>query len=154
MDPQEILRLEADAATRVQPPHRILFVFLAVIIVIVILFVAVWVFFFRSGDIQPVPIQEDIAASTSSIIGDTRVEVLTEDPYPDDEDRDGLTKEQELEYGTSDFEYDTDGDGINDAQEVMLWNTDPTNPDTDGDSFLDGFEILNRYNPKGDGLLP
>src|SRR5205823_3565624 len=32
---------------------------------------------------------------------------------------------------------DSDGDGLSDAQEIIL-GTDPFNPDTDGDGFSDG----------------
>ncbi|WP_228559412.1 MULTISPECIES: Ig-like domain-containing protein [Myxococcus] len=35
---------------------------------------------------------------------------------------------------------DTDGDGLTDAEEVVL-GTDPTNPDTDGDGLPDGIEV-------------
>lgn len=41
---------------------------------------------------------------------------------------------------------DTDGDGLTDEQEKVYY-TDPTNPDTDGDSFGDGLEIASRYSP-------
>lgn len=42
---------------------------------------------------------------------------------------------------------DTDRDGISDFDEVIIYKTDPTNPDTDGDSFSDGVEIATGYNP-------
>ena len=35
---------------------------------------------------------------------------------------------------------DSDGDGLTDAEEQLL-NTDPANPDTDGDALLDGWEV-------------
>jgi len=75
------------------------------------------------------------------------------DPFPNDQDRDGLTDEQEAELGTSDYEYDTDGDGLSDVDEINYWKTDPLNPDTDGDGFADAWEILGGYNPNGAGTL-
>jgi S1-C subfamily serine protease len=43
---------------------------------------------------------------------------------------------------------DSDNDGLSDAQEAQL-GTDPHNPDTDGDGYLDGSEVTNGYNPLG-----
>ena len=36
---------------------------------------------------------------------------------------------------------DTDNDGLTDVQETNLYNTDPNNPDTDGDGIQDGTEL-------------
>lgn len=47
---------------------------------------------------------------------------------------------------------DSDNDGLSDAAEEYL-GTDPLNPDTDGDGYSDREEILNGYNPKGEGAL-
>lgn len=41
---------------------------------------------------------------------------------------------------------DADADGLSDREEVVF-QTDPTRPDTDGDGFLDGNEVFNLYNP-------
>jgi len=41
---------------------------------------------------------------------------------------------------------DSDGDGLSDAQEIML-GTDPFNPDTDGDGFSDGVEVASGSDP-------
>ena len=48
---------------------------------------------------------------------------------------------------------DTDEDGLPDAIETMVFETDPNNPDSDGDSYLDGEEVDNGYNPLGEGEL-
>jgi hypothetical protein len=48
---------------------------------------------------------------------------------------------------------DTDNDGITDKNEINIYQTDPNNPDTDGDSYNDGEEVNNGYNPLGEGLL-
>ncbi|MEK7584068.1 MAG: fibronectin type III domain-containing protein, partial [Patescibacteria group bacterium] len=47
---------------------------------------------------------------------------------------------------------DSDGDGLPDKMEEGL-GTDPQEPDTDEDGFLDGTEVLFGYNPKGSGIL-
>jgi len=36
---------------------------------------------------------------------------------------------------------DSDGDGLNDVDEVNIYGTDPSNPDTDDDGLLDGAEV-------------
>lgn len=41
---------------------------------------------------------------------------------------------------------DTDSDGLTDIEE-RLYGTDFRNPDTDGDSFIDGNEVFHGYNP-------
>ena len=48
---------------------------------------------------------------------------------------------------------DTDFDGMTDEEE-REFGTDPENPDTDGDGYLDGVEVLRGYNPNGPGNLP
>jgi len=70
-----------------------------------------------------------------------------------DTDEDGLTDDEEKQYGTSYVLQDTDKDGLTDYDEVKQWNTDPTNPDTDADGYSDGEEINNGYNPNGPGKL-
>ncbi|MFA6253103.1 MAG: L,D-transpeptidase family protein [Patescibacteria group bacterium] len=42
---------------------------------------------------------------------------------------------------------DTDNDSLTDEQELSIYFTDPKNPDTDGDGYLDGEEIKNGYSP-------
>lgn len=41
---------------------------------------------------------------------------------------------------------DFDHDGLDNGEEAV-WGTDPYNPDTDGDGYLDGEEILSDHNP-------
>lgn len=47
---------------------------------------------------------------------------------------------------------DSDHDGISDDDE-KVFGTDPQNPDSDGDGFLDGAEVKEGYNPLGEGKL-
>lgn len=71
----------------------------------------------------------------------------------EDRDRDGVSERVEAEYRTSDRDADSDDDGISDYEEIYFWFTDPVNPDTDGDSFLDGREILVGFSPLGNTRL-
>jgi hypothetical protein len=47
---------------------------------------------------------------------------------------------------------DSDHDGLSDKEELAL-GTNPTKADTDGDSYADGLEVKNGYNPLGPGKL-
>lgn len=70
-----------------------------------------------------------------------------------DSDDDGLSDVQENQLGTDPFNWDTDGDGLSDGDEVLIWKTDPLKFDSDGDGYGDGEEIKNGYNPLGPGRL-
>lgn len=70
-----------------------------------------------------------------------------------DADGDGLTDEEELKLGTNSTQVDTDKDNLSDREEIKVYKTDPLNPDTDGDTYLDGNEVQAGYNPKGPGKL-
>ena len=71
-----------------------------------------------------------------------------------DTDKDGLDDAREREIGTDPAKKDTDGDGLTDGDEVIIWKTDPLKADTDGDGYADGKEVYNGYNPLGPGKLP
>jgi len=70
-----------------------------------------------------------------------------------DSDEDGLSDSEEAVLGTDMYNWDTDGDGLDDNAEVNVWKTDPKDMDTDKDTYLDGEEVLAGYNPLGDGRL-
>ncbi|MFC1678102.1 hypothetical protein ACFLZ9_00015 [Patescibacteria group bacterium] len=72
---------------------------------------------------------------------------------PSDTDQDGLTDEEERRLGTNINSIDSDNDGLFDREEVEVYNTDPMNPDSDGDTYLDGQEVEAGYNPSGAGKL-
>ncbi|MHA1342239.1 MAG: right-handed parallel beta-helix repeat-containing protein [Promethearchaeota archaeon] len=67
-------------------------------------------------------------------------------PYYNDEDKDSLIDNKELELGTSPFYEDTDSDELNDNLEILM-GCNATNPDSDGDTYLDGVEIKLGYDP-------
>jgi outer membrane protein OmpA-like peptidoglycan-associated protein len=77
---------------------------------------------------------------------------------PTDEDNDGLMSDREKQLGTDPRNPDTDGDGLNDGDEVLKYATNPLNRDSDGDGLTDGEEV-NKYktdplkaDTDGDGL--
>jgi len=74
----------------------------------------------------------------------------------EDLDSDNLTNIDEYHQGTKPNVADTDGDGLNDGDEVHTYATSPTIADTDGDGLNDGTEISMGTNPNnvdsdGDG---
>ena len=68
--------------------------------------------------------------------------MLGTNPHVADTDGDGLNDGQEIALGTNPLAADTDGDGLIDGDEVRL-GTNPLNPDTDGDGIPDEWET--RY---------
>jgi outer membrane protein OmpA-like peptidoglycan-associated protein len=75
-----------------------------------------------------------------------------------DPDKDGLTNNQEKEFGTDKDNPDTDGDALTDGDEVLKYHTNPLKPDTDGDGLSDYDEIFKyktdplKVDTDGDGL--
>ena len=67
----------------------------------------------------------------------------------DDIDEDGIADEWEDIMGTDKTKKDTDGDGIDDVDEILESGSYPTNGDTDGDGILDGEDqepLKKKYN--------
>lgn len=74
---------------------------------------------------------------------------VTPPPVEDkkDSDNDGLTDTEEVNLGTDPNIADTDGDGLADGDEVKIFRTSPISIHSDSDSFDDGTEVKNGYNP-------
>jgi Malectin domain/Bacterial TSP3 repeat len=72
-----------------------------------------------------------------------------------DTDGDGLNDWEEIDfYKTDPNKADTDGDGLSDGDEVATYNTDPTRSDTDGDGVPDGVEVRQGSNPRDPASIP
>ncbi|RJQ31441.1 hypothetical protein C4572_02560 [Candidatus Parcubacteria bacterium] len=71
-----------------------------------------------------------------------------------DSDDDALSDLEENSLGTNKNSADTDGDGLGDANEVRIYNTDPKNADPDNDKLTDYYEIIiyetDPFNPDSD----
>jgi hypothetical protein len=64
-------------------------------------------------------------------------------PLMADTDGDGLDDGDEIGIGSDPLNGDTDADGLTDGDEAFIYGTDPTDEDSDADGFTDGEEVLN-----------
>ena len=73
-----------------------------------------------------------------------------------DPDGDGLNNYGEYIAGTDLNVADTDGDGVNDGDEINVYDSDPLDTDTDDDNMPDGFEVSNGLDPldSADAAMP
>lgn len=70
------------------------------------------------------------------------------DPNDEDTDADGLDDREEVVVRGSDpLMEDTDGDGLIDGEEVATYGTNPLEADTDGDAMPDAWEVANNLGP-------
>lgn len=163
----------APAPYALKEPKLGKFIFRMVLLVIVVFVVigllwAVFAFFSGNddgGDATPIVDDgnqilfdfdegDDVVDDTTPVDtgrGDSDDAILFGQPL--DTDADGLTDSREQELGTDADNWDSDSDQLSDGDEVIIWKTDPLDPDTDGDSFLDGQEIKAGYSPSGPGKI-
>jgi len=73
---------------------------------------------------------------------------LLDDAVDMDDDNEGLGDGADVAAGCSPIIADTDGDGLNDYDEVLAYGTICTLPDTDGDGLMDGPEVNGMASPK------
>ncbi|MFC5370528.1 LPXTG cell wall anchor domain-containing protein, partial [Arcanobacterium bovis] len=74
-------------------------------------------------------------------------------PLKPDTDGDGLNDGDEIAKGTDPLKPDTDGDGVSDGDEITH-GTDPNKADTDGDGVSDGDEITEGTDPLDSRSFP
>lgn len=114
--------------------------------------------------LAPQPVQSEESTLEDTVPSDTEED--TNEPLdtnvvddsllfgqPIDEDGDGLDDERESTIGTDEKNWDTDGDELSDGDEVIIWKTNPLNPDSDNDTYKDGAEVRAGYSPSGSGRL-
>lgn len=70
-----------------------------------------------------------------------------------DSDQDGLSDQQEMLLGTDPMNPDTDGDGLLDGEEVLIYGTSPVAVDSDGDGVPDGEEVALGSSPADPGSV-
>jgi serine/threonine protein kinase len=81
-------------------------------------------------------------------LSDAQEDLLGTAPDNPDSDGDGLLDGPEvLEHGCNPLQRDTDGDFLNDWDEVNIYNTDCNDPDTDNDGLSDGLEVTQGTDP-------
>ncbi|MDX1664783.1 MAG: protein kinase [Candidatus Promineifilaceae bacterium] len=81
-------------------------------------------------------------------LSDDQELLLGTDLRDPDSDDDGLRDGPEvLDFGCNPLERDTDGDFLNDWEEVNIYDTDCSDPDTDDDGILDGVEVTQGLDP-------
>ncbi len=116
--------------------------FLIAIIVIIAFAIGAW--YLGVFEVEEINFEETTADSDKVSEREKQVAEIFDD---DDFDDDGITNTDEEAGGTDKTKADSDGDGLNDGEELQMYNTDPMEPDTDGDSYLDGEEVRNGHDP-------
>lgn len=97
--------------------------------------------------------KERIIELDQSVVSLYRIRDYALPDLRDDRDRDGIHKDEEATFGSSDQRVDTDSDGLSDYEEVFVWFTNPARVDTDGDGVADGAEVPQGRSPNGVGQL-
>jgi hypothetical protein len=103
---------------------------------------------------------DGVADSADTDVDGDGLDDTTEDPYPGDTDNDGIPNAtdsdddddglgdlQESIFGSNSLRRDSDGDGLTDGDEVLLYGSDPVRIDTDGDGHSDPVELRLRTDP-------
>lgn len=96
----------------------------------------------QTEEAQGTAVAQETAAFESAAASTATADALTAEAEGDD-DSDGLSNNREVSLGTDPNNPDTDGDGLNDGQEVNQYGTNPNQQDTDGDTLIDGDEVNN-----------
>lgn len=83
--------------------------------------------------------------SDGKVVG--HMTTVPNDGFVSDKDSDGLDYTVERLFGTDSNKPDSDGDGLNDGDEVNKYKTHPAYKDTDEDGYDDGMEIKTGHDP-------
>ena len=129
-----------------------LLVLVVIIIILAIASIAAWWVFSRSSENTNTP----SAIEEQTNAGDTTSVLMVNYVPPvemNDDDRDGLSNDEERTAGTDSTKIDSDLDGLTDMQEAKVYKTKPLVKDTDGDGMTDGDEVNANRNPLGEGAL-
>ncbi len=117
----------------------------------------------KSGEkeliVEEEPVEEELVEEEEEEVEEEPVgeeEPVEEDPIEEEEEEveeePVEEEEEEVEEEVFPSAIDSDEDGLSDKEEEVL-GTDPLNPNTDEDDYDDLTEVLNLYNPLGDGKL-
>ncbi|MEA3449747.1 MAG: hypothetical protein U9Q85_02095 [Patescibacteria group bacterium] len=159
--------------------HKVLIPILIIVVVVHVIGGGIWAYYKFVGSINlpflnskvetqnsasnedDVP-SKDVAPPENDLLDNTtetnkadinKVDIPPEIIDKTDTDKDGLSDQEEIQFGTDINNVDSDNDGLFDQEEVKVYKTDPLNPDTDGDGFLDGDEVKDGFDPLGEGKL-
>lgn len=105
------------------------------VLALVVVLLASWLWFYGENEEEA----EAVVAGEIVLAGDA--------------DADRILDEEEVRLGLAPDTKDTDGDGLLDADELQVYQTDPRVADSDGDGLSDGAEVKSGRNPLGEGLL-
>ncbi len=125
----------------------------------------------QNKDIDGFCVQVGEEASLDGEVGHVNENIgyilLSEFNENNDSDGDGLLDIEEIDiYFTNPNTKDSDNDGIDDGKELNLWGVDWSedidsdglsnimDPDSDGDGFMDGYEILRGFDPGDAASVP
>jgi parallel beta-helix repeat protein len=99
----------------------------------------------RPGEVASIYINDETVPVATTTIGE-RGTIEEISLVTGDSDGDGLSDAEELLLGTDPYNPDTDGDGLSDYCEVNI-GTDPLLYDSDGDGYPDGYEYYAGTDP-------
>ena len=160
-----------DQAAKNKKIFILLFVFICTLLLVLVLVWSFRSFILKPSSVDPLSdinyIEDDQVKTDNNVnqdiveddLGSNLLddEVIEEEPIDEliiqDSDNDGLSDDDEIQLGTDINKTDTDDDKLFDYEEVRVYKTDPLNPDSDGDGFIDGEEVLGGYDPLGSGKL-
>ncbi|MFH0987748.1 MAG: thrombospondin type 3 repeat-containing protein [Parcubacteria group bacterium] len=138
-----------------EPVHKRHFFLLGAIIIVVLLIVAGGIVYARwlSQQVPTVTPTSDTQTTTPVVTDNQTAATVDNGTTAQDSDSDGLSDTEEAALGTNPYKTDSDDDGLSDYDEAKVYHTNPINPDTDVDTYLDGEEVSKGYNPNGAGKL-